>query len=142
MTTRERILRMALGQFGIQEISGKEDNPEVLKYFESVGLSSSRIKDETAWCSAFINWICWKLDLPMSGKLNARSWLKVGEATESPEPGDLVIFWRESPSSWKGHVGIFVRETKKWTYVLGGNQSNRVKISAYYKKRVLGYRKL
>jgi hypothetical protein len=31
----------------------------------------------------------------------------VGTKVAYPEPGDIVVFWRESPQSWKGHVGIF-----------------------------------
>ncbi len=31
----------------------------------------------------------------------------VAEPDTSPLPGDIVIFWRGSPASWEGHVGIF-----------------------------------
>ena len=74
--------------------------------------------------------------------VNARSWLKVGQRVSKPKLGDVVIFWRDNPNSWKGHVAFFVRETKNWVYVLGGNQNNQVKISAYPKHRLLQYRSL
>lgn len=63
---------VALSQFGIKEISGKEDNPEVLKYFDDIGFDGDKLKDETAWCSAFANWCALKAGYEMSGKLNAR----------------------------------------------------------------------
>lgn len=133
------ILIKALSQVGIKEIVGKEDNPEVLKYFKILGHGS--LKDETSWCSAFANWVCIEADVEHSGKLDARSWLKVGHKIDDPDIGDIVVFWRESPNSWKGHVGFFIREQFGWIYVLGGNQNNQVSISAYPKNRLLGYRR-
>ncbi|MEX6627565.1 TIGR02594 family protein [Tenacibaculum salmonis] len=138
----ETIIEIALGQIGIKEITGKKDNPEVLKYFNDIGFNGAKLKDETAWCSAFVNWVAKEANLQRTGRLNARSWLKVGEEVTIPEKGDVVIFWRESKQSWKGHVAFFIRETENFIYVLGGNQSNQVKISAYPKNRLLGYRRL
>ncbi len=53
---KNKLLEIALSQYGIREIVGKRDNPEVLKYFDILGYDGSRLKDETAWCSAYINW--------------------------------------------------------------------------------------
>lgn len=133
---------IALSQYGIKEIVGSKDNPEVLKYFDEIGFDGSKLKDETSWCSAFVNWVAKKSNKDYTKRLDARSWLKVGKETNQPEPGDIVVFWRESPKSWKGHVGFYVNETKEYINVLGGNQSNQVKISAYPKSRLLGYRKI
>ena len=134
------LLSNALDEIGVKEISGKQDNPEVIKYFEVTGHGS--LHDETAWCSAFINYLAKKSGLEYTGKLNARSWLHVGEKIDSPQKGDIVIFWRESIQSWKGHVAIYIKEQNGYVYVLGGNQNNQVQISAYPKSRVLGYRRL
>jgi len=137
-----KTIELALSQIGIKEIKGRKDNPEVLKYFDEIGFNGGRLKDETAWCSTFLNWCCKKAGLPYSGKLNARSWLKIGKATDNPELGDIVVLWRESRSSWKGHVGFFVRESKRHIYILGGNQGNAVSIKPYPKNRLLEYRKI
>jgi uncharacterized protein (TIGR02594 family) len=131
---------IALSQIGIKEIVGKKHNKEVLKYFSEIGHGWVK-DDETAWCSAFVNWVCKKAGLDYSGKLNARSWLDIGENVTEPKLGDIVVFWRDKPDSWKGHVAFFIRETPNWIYVLGGNQNNQVKISAYPKKRLLEYRR-
>lgn len=136
-----KLLNIALSQYGIKEIVGKKHNTEVLKYFYDIGHTWVK-DDETAWCSAFINWCALKSDKPLSGKLNARSWLTVGEGVEVPEIGDVVVLWRESPGSWKGHVGLFIREADEHIYILGGNQNNSVCIRAYPKSQLLEYRRL
>ena len=134
-----KLLSIAFKEYGIQEISGAEDNPEVIKYFNAIGFDGSKLKDETAWCSAFINYCAKKAGLEYTGKLNARSWMSIGAKVEKGKEqlGDVVIFWRESPDSWKGHVGIYINETKKTIFVLGGNQSNQVNIKQYPKSRFL-----
>jgi uncharacterized protein (TIGR02594 family) len=135
------LLNIALSQYGIKEIVGKKHNAEVLKYFKEIGHNWVK-DDETAWCSAFMNWVALKAKVERTDKLNARSWLNVGLEIETPELGNVVILWRESKASWKGHVGIFIRKTDDWIYILGGNQNNQVKISAYPANRLLGYRQL
>lgn len=134
------MIQTALSQYGIKEIPGVENNPEIIKYFESIG--ATWVQSElTAWCSAFVNWCAKETGKECTEKLNARSWLDVGEVSDGAI-GDVVILWREDPLSWKGHVGLFVRETKTMVYILGGNQDNRVCIKPYIKSRVLGYRRL
>jgi len=137
------ILKTALTQYGVTEIKGSKHNPKIVKYSDDIGYKNV-INDETAWCSIFVNWCAMKSGLERSGKLNARSWLDVGEEVKEPQPGDIVIFWREDPASWKGHVGIFINysEDKKFIHCLGGNQNNKVQISPYVKDRLLSFRRL
>ena len=145
---KEQIIETALGQYGIAEIVGKLDNPQVLKYFNKTGFKDLNLKDETSWCSAFAIWVARNSCAESSSELNARSWLKVGKKVTQPEKGDIVVFWRgkhknefiTGSTKKKGHVGYFIRSTSRYVYVLGGNQRNRVQISAYLKSRVLGYR--
>ena len=136
------ILKIALSQYGIIEIPSKEKNsPDIMRYFNDIGHKWVK-DDETAWCSAFINWVALKAGCEKSDKLDARSWLKVGEVTLEPEPGDIVIFWRVKPDSWKGHVSIYINKINDAIYCLGGNQGNMVQVSSYPAGRLLGYRKL
>lgn len=135
------IIKKALSQYGVTEFKGPMHNPEVVKYFDEIGHEWVE-NDETAWCSAFVNWVCCQLGLEMSNKLNARSWLNIGEVVQDPQLGDVVVFWREKKSSWKGHVGFYVSENRNYIYLLGGNQENMVKIKKYPKSRVLGYRRI
>lgn len=139
MINRIALFLLAMEFYGLREIVGEEDNPVIVNWFRDIGYSWVK-DDETSWCSCFINWLCWKLDLPKSGKLTARSWLTVGKETDNPEIGNIVIFWREDRNSWKGHVGLYAGQDDNNIFCLGGNQSNQVNISAYSKNRVLGYR--
>ena len=135
-----RLLHIALSQYGIKEVPGVENNPEIMKYFDEIGHSWVQ-DDETAWCSAFVNWCALRKNYEGSDKLNARSWLQVGKKVEFRD-ADIVVFWRESKDSWKGHVGIPIREGNGYILCLGGNQSNMVRISTYPKERLLAYIKL
>lgn len=139
----EELLKIAFNELGVEEIRGSEHNPEVLKYASDTGIKGITT-DEIPWCSTFVNWVAWKAGLQHSGKPNARSWLNVGTKVTNPEPGDVVVFWRESPQSWKGHVGFFLGLSAdlKRIYCLGGNQGNRVSVSAYRAANVLSYQRL
>jgi len=142
--TRIKLLAIALGEYGVTEITGSAHNERILQYAKESGFNSV-IDDETSWCSIFMNWVAVKCGTERSYKLTARSWLEVGNDVFGIErPGDVVILWREKPSSWKGHVGFFVSysEDKRWVYLLGGNQSNKVTISKYSTSRILGIRRL
>ena len=138
-----QIINIALSQFGVTEKVGIEHNPTVLNYFKETN-HKWVTTDETAWCSAFLNWVALKAKKIGSGKLNARSWLYVGTKITKPKIGDVVVFWRQRKSSWKGHVGLFIgySEDKKYIHVLGGNQNNQVNIKKYPVYRLLGFRRL
>lgn len=137
---RHKVIYTAMTQAGIKEFAGMDDNPEVLKYFNEIGYDGAKLKDETSWCAAFINWVMKQCGQPITGQLNARSWLDWGVPISMPQTGDVVIFWRNSPTSWMGHVGLYLREDSQYIYVLGGNQGNQVGIAPYHKSRLLGYR--
>ncbi len=55
--------------------------------------------------------------------------------------GDILVFWREKKTGWKGHVGMYVGEDKTHYHVLGGNQSDSVSIARIEKGRLLGARR-
>lgn len=131
-----------LKNYDIKEIVGPKSNPEILTMFSEIGFDWVK-NDETAWCSAMINYFCKKLGYERSGKLDARSWLKVGTKLDNPEFGCIIVYWRNDPKGWEGHVGIYISEDSNgFIYTLGGNQGNKISISLYPKERVLGYRLL
>lgn len=132
---------------GIKEMPGLVHNPLIMAMLT---LDASWPQaDECPWCSAFVNWIAWNLRLPRSKDLRARSWLGVGRPIESRLDAmadfDVVILSREG-SPTNGHVGFFAG----WdgpiydspVLVLGGNQSNTVKVSPYPAESILGIRRL
>ena len=137
---------------GVSEIPGSQDNPQLLAMLRLDG--SWPEHDEVPWCSAFTNYVCWLLRLPRSKSLRARSWLTVGRPIElcHARPGfDVVVLSRGSNAPGPevldapGHVGFFARlDSVRAQHVelLGGNQSDSVRVSRYPAKRVLGVRRL
>ena len=132
---------IALTLYGTKETRGPEDNPIIIQMFNELGYDGENLKDETAWCAAFVNYCLLLSGHKHTGKLNARSFLELPDEVEEPSLGDIVVFWRESYDSWKGHVGFYITERGGWVFCLGGNQNNEVNIKAYPKSRVLGYRR-
>jgi uncharacterized protein (TIGR02594 family) len=135
------ILTDMLRNYGLSEIDGPLSNAEIMDFFHDIGFDWVT-DDSTAWCSAAINFFAKRHGYERSGALDARSWLKVGEIVLEPEMGDIVVFWRESYQSWKGHVGIYINSNEKYVWSLGGNQNNSISIVAYPRDRLLGYRRL
>jgi uncharacterized protein (TIGR02594 family) len=137
-----KLLEVALTQYGVKEIVGEQHNPVILGYLDDIGFEYIN-DDETPWCSTFINWCALKAGLKRTGKLNARSWLDIGKLipNDQGQLGDVLIFKR-GIYEWQGHVAIYIRETPSTIFVLGGNQGNRVSIREYQKADLLGIRRL
>lgn len=139
----KNLLQVAINEFGIKEIKGPRHNQRIIKYAHDSKFTWIN-DDETAWCSTFMNWVALQAGLQNSESASARSWLNVGFETQNPEPGDVVVFWRENINSKFGHVGIYLGYSKDQSriYVLGGNQGDAVSISAYPTHRLLSFRRL
>ena len=130
-------LDIAYGEIGVKEIQGEEDNPRILEYHSTCLLHAT--SDEISWCSAFVNWCILKAGMEPTRSAAARSWLTWGRPLAIPEPGAIAVFQRGS-SSWQGHVGFFLAYEGRGIKILGGNQSDQVKISVYPTAQLLGYR--
>lgn len=134
---------------GTKEIAGQLDNPAIMAMLRLDNEWPQN--DEVPWCSAFANYICWLARLPRSKDLRARSWLTVGRGVslDDAEAGDIVVLQRGSGPQpgpevidAPGHVGFYAGEFGEFIEVLGGNQSDTVKVSRYPKERLLGIRRL
>lgn len=135
-----KMLKAALSKYGQTEIAGKEHNKEILNFAKEAGFPTV-VDDETAWCSIFMNWVAFKAGCERSKRMDARSWLKIGTPVTLPDVGDVVVLKRGN-SEWEGHVGLFINQVGDMIYVLGGNQSNSVRISPYSVSDLLGYRRI
>ena len=131
-------LKVARNELGIQEIRGRKHNARIIEYHQETSLKA--MDDETSWCSSFIGWCFKESGIEGTNKANARSWLSWGRELKEPTAGCVVVLWRETKTSWKGHVAFYVGETDDHYLLLGGNQSNKVKVSKYPKYRLLGFR--
>ncbi len=134
-------LEIARAEMDVAEIPGPETNECIAAYQATVGIHEG---DETPWCSAFVNWCLEQAGIAGTGKPNARSWLAWGTPInlEDAQPGDVCIFWRGNPVSWRGHVAFFLGcEDGEMVHVLGGNQCDCVSEGNYPIDRLLGIRR-
>ena len=139
----KKVYDLAAKDVGTWEWKGSEHNPKVLEYFKDSGHDWVK-DDETAWCAAFVGAMLKRSGLPNTGQLHARSYLNWGNPVEEKDAqlGDVVVFWRQDPDSWKGHVGFFDGYTPEGdVMVLGGNQRDQVNRSVYPRKQLLAVRR-
>jgi uncharacterized protein (TIGR02594 family) len=136
---------------GIKGVAGVASNPQILAMLRLD--ESWSAGDETAWCSAFVNYVAWLLRLPRSKSLAARSWLQVGipiQLGQAAAENDVVVITRgdgrlgpevvDAP----GHVGFFAGydAARSLVQLLGGNQGNAASIASFPAERILGIRRL
>lgn len=125
---------------GLHEGTKRKPNPTVLRMFAASGHPEVRDTTAVAWCSAGLCDAMQETGQPNPRTLGARDWLKWGTALDAPRLGCVVVFWRVSPRSWQGHVGLYAGEDATHIHVLGCNQSDSVTVARFAKSRVLGYR--
>ena len=131
---------IAEAELGVTEIGGSSHNARIVEYHQATSLGAT--SDETSWCSSFANWAMKSAGMTGTNMANARSWLNWGQPVDTPQYGTVVVFWRESQNSWKGHVGFFDSMSGNYLRILGGNQGSpgSVKYSNYGTSQLLGYR--
>lgn len=136
------LLIEVLSHYGLSEVAGSQSNPEILDFFRELGYDWVNDDSTTSWCSAMLSYYAKKCGYEYHTKLDARGWLKMPIKVLKPTIGDIVILWRNNPTGWEGHIGLFISWTIDRVYILGGNQNNQINISAYNRDRILGFRKL
>ena len=123
----------AYKEIGVAEEPGKPDNPRILMYLRTVLKTSlpKFLRDETAWCSAFVNWCMVSNSVPGTGAPNARSWLRWGESCP-PRVGAVCVFKR-GVLPWQGHVGFYIGESGDNILVLGGSGAEPKALATFFK---------
>lgn len=142
--TNNAILIFEFFKFGgVAEVDGTESNPLLLSIIKKHVVT---VTDDSAisWCGIMMGEVFDRcgLNKPIS-YISARSWLNVGEdiGIKEATPGDLVIFSRP-PSTWQGHVGLYVWHNETHIMTYAGNQSNKVGFALYPIDRLLGIRRI
>lgn len=132
-----RILVEAVKLLGTKEVAGKEHNPVILDWAKELKISWYK-EDETPWCGLFMGIVAKRAgkDLP-ANILSAISWATFGTERQTAMLGDVLVFKREGGN----HVGLYVGEDKDCYHVLGGNQSDSVKVSRIAKNRCIAIRR-
>jgi len=131
--------KLAGEQIGLNETDQKA---ALMDYLSTGGVNIDPA--ERAWCADFVNATLTQSGVsgaPSSGR--ARDFLEFGDPVDSPEQGDLAVFWCGAlgPLGNKGHVGFFDGYDEDGNImVLGGNQGDSVSRKSYSKHRLLGFR--
>ena len=135
-------IEKALKEHGVSECN-KEKMSEYASCLPQVVNQWIRDKMSTgegAWCACFV-YFCtggfktWKPKDPFC-TVRAKEYCNVWKQSSHPVFGAIVVLTTKGGC----HVSFVVGEDSKNVYVLGGNQDNAVRISAYAKDRVIGYR--
>ena len=111
----------------------------------AVGSGNVFNEDGANWCADAV--VAWLGDrLPVAPSRSAKQlynrFKAAGRLTDVPRPGDVVFFWRESPASWKGHVGVVESVTAVTMTTIEGNVGDKVVRRRYARNAVpqlLGY---
>lgn len=141
-------LAAAIGELkaGAGEIDGNNCGPWVRKYLGPAGLPEGN-----PWCASFVSW-CYlqtcggdKSAMPFAYCPGARNllqefkvkrWTYAPNSGYQPQPGDIVVWWREKLEGWLGHVG-FVHQLKDgMLYTIEGNKSPQVQGFSYVFSRM------
>jgi uncharacterized protein (TIGR02594 family) len=135
-------LDIAAKEIGVRAIHGPQHNLRIIEYHATTSLHASN--DETAWCSAFVNWCLQQAGIKGTNSAAACSWVTWGKPC-SPKPGAITAIHHVGATAIPGsgnHVAFFLQDLGTHLKLLGGNQSNRVRESLYPKTRwqVLSYR--
>lgn len=128
----------AQSKLGEHEIKGASANPFIVACHQSTTLGKRLASsDETAWCSSFVNKCMVESGVEGTNSARARSWLGWGRELDEPRRGCVVVIRRGNAGH---HVALFDKLDGGSVQLLGGNQSDSVKLSSYPVERVLGYR--
>lgn len=137
-------MKIAKGELGQHEIKGKGANSRILEYHASTTLKAK--SDETAWCSSFTNWSMEQSGVKGTDSAAAASWKNWGEPTDARYGAVTVLHNSKAAGSSLttsgNHVGFLVEETPTHYGLLGGNQSDSVKVTYFPKSKwkLEGYR--
>lgn len=137
-------LKVARRFTGIAEVKGPHHNPAIISLLDIAdgtadGKPLQGIKDdETPWCATFVSAVLELAGIKSARSAWARSYMAWGIPLHAPAVGAIAVLQRGQNS---GHVGFVVgRSGIDEILLLGGNQSDMVKISAFEATRVLGFR--
>lgn len=122
-------------EIGVKEMAGAAHHPRIIEYHATTSLKATT--DETAWCASFVNWCLRQAGVVGSNSAAAASFINWGK-TSTAIPGAICVIHNPAAANTAlsvsgNHVGFLVEETATHYRLLGGNQSDSVKISGYPK---------
>lgn len=120
---------------GQSEIPGGQHNSRIVEYHSATSLKAT--SDETAWCSSFVNWCLKSAGVAGTNSAAAASWVNWGQPC-SPQYGCIIVIYKANAANSSlttsgNHVGFLIKDDSTHYKILGGNQSDQVKVSQFPK---------
>ena len=137
---------IAIKELGIKELKDG-DNSRIVEYADTTSLHAKQ--DEVPWCSSFVNWCLKQAGIKGTNSAAAISWLDWGVSIDEPIDGCICVIKRKEGGKDKAtgsssgyHVAFWISQDKESVHLLGGNQSDQVKISSFMLRsyEIAGYR--
>lgn len=141
--TGRAALAAAIGELkaGAGEVGGNNRGPWVRKYLHGLA------EEGDSWCAGFVSWCFSQNPAGMSFKYTVgarnildqfkkKGWAAGPKSGYAPQPGDIVVWWREKLAGWKGHVGLVHQMRDGYLYTIEGNKSPRVQGFPYVFSRM------
>ena len=122
------------------EVAGSGSNPLIDALWDEIGYQHEQYSDGTAWCAVFVGAILKRSGLQYLVTAQSRNYESYGTKVEGATihdqlnnavRGDIVTMYRQGEASGYGHVGFYVSHTATHVTLLGGNQSDTLKVSQY-----------
>lgn len=128
-------LEIAEREVGQHEVKGGE-NPRILEYHAATTFGAK--EDEIPWCAAFVCWCLEQSGTPSTKSAAAISYATWGTKLREPREGCITVIRQKAKgadaatgSSSGNHVAFFDHIADGRIYLLGGNQSDSVKVSGF-----------
>jgi uncharacterized protein (TIGR02594 family) len=136
-------ISIAEDELGTEEDTiDNKHNPRIIEYHATTTLKAK--EDETAWCSSFVNWVMEKSGYAGTNSASSHSWKNWGDGLSKPAIGAIAfIDWGivYAKKKGKGHVGFVVgKDSNGRIVLLGGNQSDSVRYTAFKASHISSYR--
>lgn len=132
----------------VQELPGEHADHPLIQWFLSLCGFGFDAHDEIAWCSAFVNGMCWIARCARSKSAAARSWLNIGIAVsliDAKAGYDVAVFRRfvnGMDDGITGHVGFYAGMDGDRIRIISGNMRNQVTIDSFPATDLLGIRRI
>lgn len=130
-------MQMAIMEVGVQEWAGAADNPRILEYLKSCGIGGGLLRDETAWCAAFVNWCVLRSGYRPQGSAKVSDWWGWGRPVAATYGAICILQPLTVDQASSGHIGFLHAQDATNVWLLSGNSQNQVRISAYPKTKLI-----
>ena len=129
-------MQIAIMEQGVQEWA-QGDNPRIIEYLRSCGLPASLLKDETAWCAAFVNWCILRSGYKPQGSAKVSDWWSWGRPVAATYGAIVITQSLTVDQASSGHIGFLHAMDATNVWLLSGNSKNQVRISAYPRSKLI-----